>query len=276
MGVIRGGLLVIVSVLLFVSLFAGFLLLTMSWSLNYENVKVNLKEAIGGTVGEAVNIRNALVDNYPEMVLYCETYSDYVVSFEGQTITIPCSVIMVGEDQVFDSGVDYLVETIYFTQYDCSFWDCFSEDEVPFFLVSAKAQQYWYTNFNYVLLVIGILAILGFLLSEKKSNFFLLVSVLVILAALPFAKFNWFIGMFGDEAQGLLSVFFSKAYTVFISGLILGGILLVIGVILKFFKVGFKIQSIFAKGEEASKEVVKEEKKPDKKVVKKIVKKKKK
>ena len=52
MGVIRGGLLVIVSVLLFVSLLAGNLFLTMSWSLDYDNVKTELVSVVKELVEE--------------------------------------------------------------------------------------------------------------------------------------------------------------------------------------------------------------------------------
>jgi hypothetical protein len=261
MGIIRGGLLVIVSVLLFVSLFAGLILLTMSWSLNYSNVKVELGGVLKDNLKDKIGVVELVGDDYVKMQEYCKLYSDYAITYENMTITIPCSVILEGQDAIVNKGIDEFVEKIYFEQYDCSFWKCFETQKVPFFLVSSKAQAYWYSKFNYVLMLIALLSICGFLLAEKKSNFFLITSILVVIAVIPFAKMDWLISLTGKTAEGLLSVFFSKSYSVFIRGLFIGIILLLIGILLKFFNIGFKIQSIFSKFGKSKDE--KEEKKPE-------------
>lgn len=275
MGFIRGGLLVIVSVFLFIAFFAGNLLLTISWSLNYENVKVELNEVITTTLQNQVDIDSFVQNDLVDMQNYCLTYSDYPLSFRGNAISIPCSVVSEGQDAIIPFFASEFIGQIYFDEYECGFWDCFSQDDIPFFLVSAKSQAYFYSKFNLVLMSIAVLAILGFLLAEKKSNFFLLTSVLLAISALPFAKFDVFAGLFGDEVQGIISVFFSKAYSVFLASLILGGILLAIGIILKLFKVGFKIQSIFSRGDKVTSEDVKEIVKEEVKATKPFSKKKK-
>jgi len=272
MGVIRGGLLVVVSVLLFVSIFAGLIFFTMSWSLNYDNVQVELKEVINDTFRSEVGIESIVDRNYLEMIAFCQNSSYYVFGFEERTLTLPCSVVLQGQDFIFEKSVELFIEDVYFSQYDCSFWNCFSQEKIPFFLVSAKAQSYWYSKFNYVLIIFGLLCVLGFLLSEKKSNFFLLLSVLLIIASIPFSKFDLFAGFFGDKAEGLLNVFFSKAYAVFLRGVIIGAILIFVGILLKFFRIGFKIQSIFSKVSESSGKV--QEDKDEKLKIKKIVKRK--
>jgi hypothetical protein len=246
MGFIRGGLLVIVSVLLFVSILTANLLFTISWSLNYDNVKVELKNVVNDLIVKE-ELSNPLVDDYGKMQTYCQNYSDYVASYGGSTFIIPCSVVSQGPDAVVDQGISQFIEKIYFANYDCEFFDCFNKNEIPFFIVSAKSQDYFYSKFNYVLMIIGVFSILGFILSEKKSNFFLLISILIVLAALPFAKFDLLFGLFGGTAKSLLLVFFSKSYSVFLGGIILGVSLFLLGWILKLFKVGFKISTIFAK-----------------------------
>jgi len=269
MGIIRGGLLVIVSVFLFIGIFAGILLFTMSWSLNYSNVKDNLGKVVNETLREELGIIEKISDDYMAMKTYCYSYSNYVVTYGAEIITIPCEDINQSQEVVVNNAIGRFVEQIYFQNYDCEFWTCFREGEIPFFLVSAKAQTYWYDKFNYVLMFVGLLSILGFLLSEKKSNFFLLISALIIIASLPFMKIGLFIGLFGDKAEGLLSVFFSKGYDVFIRGVILGVVLLLVGIILKFFRIGFKIHSIFSKaGQELEKEETKESGKEEKKMKK--------
>ena len=268
MGIIRGGLLAIVSVLLFFAIIFGNLLLTISWSLNYENVQEELAQVVKESSSEEIGLDAELSGDFLVMQDYCESYSDYVVTYEGETIVIPCVVVAQGQGEVVDYGVNNFIERVYFAQYDCDFWDCFEQNELPFFLVSAKAQDYWYSNFNYALLVIGVFSILGFLLVEKKSNFFIILSALIVLASLPFAKLEWFSGLFGGQAEGLLSVFFSKAYSVFIMGILLGGILLIVGFALKFFKLGFKVSSIFGKA--AKEEELKEAKEEIKEMKEKI------
>jgi len=272
MGIIRGGLLVIVSVLLLVSIFASLFLLTMSWSLNYSNVKSNLGEVIKSSLTEQININKLVADNYPEMQVYCNNHSSYNVSYDDLTVDIPCSVISQGSEVVVDYAINQSIEKIYFKQYDCKFWDCFSEEKVPFFLVSQKAQSYWYSKFNYVLMIIGVLSILGFVLAKKKSNFFILISALIIIAAIPFSKLGWVVSLLGDSAETFLSIFFSKGYLVFIRGILVGIVLLVIGIILKLFGVGFKIQAIFSRKEakekmkeEVKKEVAKTKSQPEEK-----------
>lgn len=260
MGIIRGGLLVVVSVFLFITLLAGFLLLTVSWSLNYENVKVELGAVLQDQANENIDL-DFLGENYEAMQTYCDNYDNYVINYENIEVVVPCSVILNGSDSIITYSIDRFVEKIYFAHYDCSFVNCFAEYEVPFFIISAKAQKYFYSLFNTVLILFGIFAIIGFLLSEKKSNFFLLIAVLIAIAALPFSQFDIIVGDVGSVAKGLLHVFFSKAYTVFIYGIILGAALLLIGLILKLFKVGFKIQTIFQKDETA-----KPKEKPEEKV----------
>ena len=250
MGIIRGGLLVIVSVLLFVALIFGYLFFTMAWSLNYANVETELGGVIRTSLGEQVGVESLVLGDYSAMQAYCVSYETYVFEVYDRTLTIPCATVAQGPAAVIDFGITQFIEGIYFSHYDCSFWNCFSEGTLPFFLVSSKAQQYWYSLFIYVLLIIGGLCILGFLLSEKKSNFFILLSVLVFLAALPFSRLSWLFVLGGDVAKGLLSVFFSKAYAVFVRGIILGVALLVIGLVLKLFRIGFRIQTIFQKSEE--------------------------
>ena len=200
-------------------------------------------------------------NEFEEMKIYCNTYDTYVLNYESINLNIPCDVIEQGQEVVVNYSINEFIKGVYYKKYDCAFWDCFAEDTVPFFLVSAKAQDYWYSKFNYMLMVLAVLSILGFLLARRKSNFFILTSALIIIAALPFYKLGWLISLLGDTAEGLLSVFFSKGFSVFIRAIIFGVILLVIGFVLKLFKVGFKIQTIFAKKEQEAiqKENVKKE-----------------
>ncbi len=285
MGIIRGGLLAIISVLLFISILAGNLLLTISWSLNYNNVQEKLTPVIKDVLRDEIGATDVLKEKFPQMQTYCVNNPEYIFTYRERVITIPCSVVGEGEEKVIDYGIGKFIEDIYYHNYECNFWDCFKTEGLPLFLVSSKAQVYWYTRFNYILMAIGILSALGFIFAQRKSNFFILLSFLIILASLPLAKFDFITSLIGEPAESLLNVFFSRSYDVFFRVALIGAAFLALGLILKFFRIGFKISTIFAKKEGVSKEevkkIIKEEKTKDasskfgqsKEIVKKEVKK---
>lgn len=247
MNALRGGLLILVSIVLFFALFVASLFLTISLSLSFDNVQKEMVPILKDSAKNPIKISDAISGDYAVMQEYCTTYSNYVVNYEGQKIIVPCSVISQGKEAVIDYGVNQFVQGIYFANYDCSFIRCFTEYKIPFFIISKKMQDDFFTNFGLFLIVIAIFSILGFILSEKKSNFFLLLSVLLFLSALPFWKFDWFINFFGESLQGLLSVFFNKSFIVFKGVAITGGSLLFVGLFLKFFRIGFDISTIFSR-----------------------------
>ncbi len=280
MGLIRGGLLVISLVLLFISLLLGNLFLTLSWSLNYDNVKVELASVSNEIIQKEMSVRETIVNNFKIIESYCQNNSDYVFAQEGYIFDLPCSVVLQGQDAVISHVTDTFVEEIYYKEYDCDFWDCFKKTEQPFFLVSEKAKDYWYSKFYLALMSSVVLIVLSFFLIEKRTNLPLIVGSLLIISALPFLKINWLLSLFGDIFYGLLSIFFSQAHSVFLYSLILGIFVILIGLVFKLFKVGFKISKLFSKKQNVSedevKEIVKEEVKKEKSKPEKTVKKKKK
>lgn len=245
MSVIRGGLLIVTSILLFISFLIALTFLTISLSLTYDNVQKEAVPLLKGVASDKIQVMNTLTRDYGLMQDYCQTYSDYVVTYRENKIILPCNIISQGQEVIIDYGLNKFIESIYFGNYDCGFWQCFNKYSVPFFLMSKQTQKEFSMKFNFSLILIAILCILGFLLSEKRSNFFILLAVLMVLAALPFVQFNWFIGLFGEEIQSLLSIFFNSSFFVFKSVAIIGAILLVIGLVSKFFK--FDISTIFAR-----------------------------
>lgn len=261
MGVIRGGLLVIVSVLLFLGLLAGSIFLTLSWSLDYENVKTELVSVVKEIVEEEGGLET-VEQEFEFIESYCENESEYVFKERNYTFVIPCEVVGEGQEAVVDYSVSSLVEQIYYEEYECGFWDCFKEQ--PFFLVSAKAKDYWNSKFYLALIASIILIILSFFLVEKKTNLPFILGGLLILSALLFVKLDLLFSFFGEDFSKLFSVFFSQSYSVFLKVLILGVIFLVVGIVLKFFKIGFKISNLFSKkdkkvSEEDVKDIVKKE-----------------
>jgi hypothetical protein len=246
MGFIRGVLLVIASVLLFLSFLVGNVFLTLSLSLDYDNVHPELVSVVRDMAEDKLNLEQEIEEKFESMELYCENDSEFVFSYEpGQVFVIPCDIVSQGSDAVIEYGINSFVEEIYYKDYDCDFWDCLGETEIPFFLVSEKARDYWNNKFCFLLIVSVILIALMFFLVEQKSHLFFVVGSLLAISALPFMKINWALSFLDAPFLQFFTIFFVKAYIVFLISFSLGILLLVIGLVLKLFEVGFKISGFF-------------------------------
>lgn len=270
MGFIRGGLLVIVSVLLFFSFLAGNLFLTLTLSLDYDSVQPEIASIVEELSEQEMNLGQIVNEEYPFMEEYCQNNSEYVFSEQGYTFAIPCSVVSQGSDAIFDYGLNTMVEDVYYKEYDCDFWDCIKETGTPFFLISEKAKDYWKQNFYFSLIVSMILIALAFILIEKRTSLPIIVGVMLMISGLPFLMINWISlnlipsSMFGEYFIELFSIFFTKSHTMFLISFILGLIILGVGILLKFFWIGFKISNIFSRekkgvSKKEVKNIVKEE-----------------
>lgn len=273
MGFIRGALLVVACVALFILLFVGNILLTVSSSLKYENVKPELVSFLGDVLEEQFSIEEKLNQLLPAIELYCQVNQQYLFNYGGYTFTIPCNVAMEGSDALIESGVNALVDQYYYADYECDFWNCFGEEDVPLFLVSEKAQDYWQSKFYLVFFFSIALALLVFFLVQKKINFFFLVGALTIVSSLPLIKLEKIAPLFAnapgemaDYVPKIILMFFNQAQSVFIKVLIIGVMLVIIGIVLKLFHIGFIISNFFEKikpqkfGKSKTKKVVNKEK----------------
>lgn len=273
MGAIRGIILVLVITLLSISLLAGNIFLTLSLSLNYDNLKTEFSSDILDSIEGEINIKEIIEENIPEMQEHCKNKTEF--SFEdfntGQGFTIPCDVVVQGSDAIIDYSFNNFIEEIYYEDYDCGFLDCFEETGSPLFLISEKSQNYWNNKFYWALLISVVLVGLMFFLVEKKSNTFIVAGALLIVSALPFMKLDSVLSLFSDNfILEFLSVFFSQSYNVFLIMLITGIIVLVAGIVIKLFGIGFKISNVFSKkdkkiSKDSVKQIVKKESSKDNK-----------
>ncbi len=279
MGAIRGILFVFVCILIFLTILVGGILWTVSSSLEYEQVQPGLSSLVDKVIDEQVGaigglgIEEELDDLMPEIELFCETNPEYIFDYEGNSITIPCDVLVQGPAAVVSQGVSSLIEGYYYEEYDCDFWNCFGEGEIPLFLVSQKAQDYWQGKFYLVLMAFFVLFILAFLLAQKKANFFIVTGILAIVAALPLLKIGVLIsklansmGDLGEYVSEMILIFFNQSNNVFIKIMIFGGALLIVGIVFKIFHLGFAIAKFFEKFSKKSFKTSKigKEKKPGK------------
>ncbi len=283
MGIIRGGLFVIVSVLLFVSLLAGNLFWTLSSSLQYDNVQPELASVVGGIVGSQADVNNILDENFQLMEEYCEDYSEFVFDEGGYSFVIQCDKVSQGSDAVINNAVDSLVDGFYYKNYDCDFWACFGEADTPLFLISEKARDYWNGMFYFSLVGSFVLIVLMFFLIEKKTNLLLVAGALIIVSSLIFVKLDSLMeiimgpiissmevpGGMSSYFSSMISIFFNKSNAIFLRVFISGIVVLGVGILLKIFHIGFAISNLFSKSQ---KEGVKKSKKISKDEVKQIVK----
>jgi hypothetical protein len=68
----------------------------------------------------------------------------------------------------------------------------------------------------------------------------------MIMASLPFRKTNWLISTLSEgKLTEIISLFFTRSYNVFLTMLIIGSIILLIGLAFEFFNIGVKITKVF-------------------------------
>ena len=293
MGFFRGALLFLVNVLFILFLLALYSFATLSSSLEYQNVQEEISPLVenftnmgidsilgdgsilGGEVstflGEDFNLSQEIEENLDEIEAFCLNNSGaYDLGEFGYELNIPCEnipedpVLLVQEkvDIMVNETVHDFVEEIYYEDYPCEFWDCFGQQDIPFFLVSEKAQQYWQQKFYISLVVCIVFAFLIFLLVEKKINYPILLGSLILFPAIPFLKLISLLSFLDSFIVKILSIFVSKSYQVFWTGFIVGLVLIIFGILLYTVLAGTKIANWFqersSKKKEDSKVVEKE------------------
>ena len=272
MGFFRGGLVFILGILLFFSFLTMNSFFILQSSLKYENVKTGLYPIMkdmsmsetGGLIPKEIvgefNLTDAAKDALRIAKSYCRNpnNANYVFNYGGYNVNISCDTVLNSSspDAVINETYDDVIYDIYYKEYDCKFWDCFSETKLPFFLVSQKAMDYWKSKFYYSLLASLILIALIFLVIEEKRNTPVVVGVLLALSAFPLLKLKDFLYALAGEFSSLINIFLSTTHEVFLFSLVLGILLVGTGIGLRFWKPDF-IKKKFSKKD--VEEIVKKE-----------------
>jgi len=246
MGFIKKSSVVFFSFLLFFSFLALNSLFILGSSLKYDNVNDGIypivKELSGTGGGNLIpkevigefNLTKAAEDARDVLKEHCKNNTDYSFTYEEYSVSIPCKYAnSTNPEEIINKTFDDVIYDIYYKDYDCSFWDCFSKTEQPFFLVSEKAHYYWMNKFYISLLVSAILIFLIFLLVEHKPNTLIITGALLVLSVLPLLKLGDLIFAIAGKFSFLINLFLSSTKTVFWFSLILGVILIIIGIVLR-------------------------------------------
>ena len=288
MGVLRGGLVFLLAIVLFLTLFLTNAFLNLTWALEYKTLEPNLK-SYASTMIEDMGVKNQLAEGLMGIEYYCMAHNNFVFSEQGFDFEIPCTVVDSGVDSIISYGVDLLITQIYYGEYNCEIWECVKESEIPFVLISEKAKNYWFDKFKLVCLIALGAFVLMFFFSRDKGWAVMLTGIMAMLSAFLFRKLDWFLSLLPNlSAFDIISMFLSRSQSVFVIMMIVGGFLFLIGIVLKFFKVGFSFSKLFKKKEkkenltkddivsavregmskEDEKKIIKEEKKKAKKAKK--------
>ena len=249
MGFIRGGLIFILGALLLIFLLVGNLFLTFNLSITPENIKEKISLEVYNIVDEigGEEIEKAIDENMHLIEEYCLNNSEYVFSYEGYALDIPCNVAKEGKDAIIEEGISDVIDKIYYQEYSCeTFWECAFQSENPTYLFSAESKQYWKNIFYYALILSLILIGIMFFVMENKTSLFLIVGTLLIISSLPFIAFGKIFLFLGNSFLQFIPILLSGSYTVFLITFILGLILIGIGFVLKFATFGGFIAKIFS------------------------------
>ena len=256
MNFIRGSLLVFISALILISfLFLG-IFATLNYSLKYEAVKPQIKSFINEFVKNEVN-RTIIDEQVKILQTHCKTNQDYAFNDEttNYTFVIPCETIAKGTDEIMNAETEILIDGYYSKKYECEFLECFKESGGSFIIISQHAKDFWKKQFYTFLIVSFLLAVLIFMLVEKKKNFPILIGALIIVGFLPLLAFYGIAKFVASSLElgipfdlsSIASIFFSKANSVFLTGLVTGAILIGIGIFWELIIIALKIEHWFEK-----------------------------
>lgn len=196
MGIIRGTAITFFSFILLISLFLMNATLSVSWSLEHDTLQASLKNSAGNILNDSMNDNNLFSEEAKANMNYaCLSKSEYVFEYGIYNFTIPCEVIEDGTGSIIDYGINHLVDTIYYAEYKCEFWECVKESSVPLVLFSEKAMDYWRNKFILLAVISLVLFALTFLISKKRNVTVMITGILIVLSSLPFRRLDWVLNL---------------------------------------------------------------------------------
>ncbi len=244
MGLISKALTLIFSFLLFISLVFGAIFFTINLSLEYNEVQKNAAPFVENYLRQTLNQKVSTTDKILETILSIELIQK--IPFTNNLKQSLEQKMKSGDlnNVSLQQETQEFIQEMYYAEYACDYWDCFSISEVPFFLISQKSQNYWYANFRYLGIASLILMAILFLLVSQKRNFFVLMGILSLLASLPLWGIKKLIAIFfKGQILDFANIFFDKSGYIATVLVAIGIALIALAIIFGLFGLGFKIFS---------------------------------
>jgi hypothetical protein len=233
MGAIRGALLVFLTSIFFSLVLISGIMISVSSSLKYDNLKVQLVPVMNTVFLTDLNLNSTMDSIYTLMKSYCLYNSQYTFSYGNYTIIFPCSVINQGKNSVLNYAMGQVISGFYYQNYNCKFFDCFGQQTLPLFLLSDHTRVYLLNRFYIFLALVLLVLILMLLLSEKRANVPIIAGAIVILCSFVVLKLTTLTSFLPGQFKQIGNVFFSGNYDIFKIMIITGSVILSAGIILK-------------------------------------------
>jgi len=249
MGFIRSGFVFIFAIVLFLTLFAGNLFLTLDWSLDYNHVSPYIQNLSNDLAKDSGN-KGTILSEYDIKKYLCENQNMSPIEFtlDNETMVVPCEIIKEGGKSVIEYLINESIPIYYYKNYSCNLLDCVQKEGQPFALVSQHAKDYWKGKFYSTLLISLIIFVLIFLFVKEKHSAFILAGIMTIFSAIPFNQITWLLSLLPDLLPlNIIPIFFTQAGSVFILMLVIGIILISLGIGIKFFDWGMKLNELIKK-----------------------------
>jgi len=253
MGMIKGALFALASTIFFLAVLSSAIFLTIGSSLDYgivQNQTVNIVQQLV----EQMNITQAINSNLAQMKASCNIInSNYNFSFQGYDFSVSCEDLNKSVSAIIDNSIKRFVNSSYYKEYDCNYWDCFNKYP-PTFLISEKSKNYWFKLFYLSMTALIVSSAALFLLIKKKRHLpFLIGGTILASSAIILAIGKVLGSISNDLVSQIIMIFFSKSNFVFIKMLIIGIIILFVGLVIELFRAEFKIYNLFSKGGDSKK-----------------------
>ncbi len=246
MGFIRGGLIVLASTIFFFASLSSAIFFTIGSSLNYSEVQNKTLDLVGH-ISDQINLTQAMSSQLSIIKTYCKTNPNYVFNYQDYNFRISCRDANKSISTLVNDAIGNFVSDSYYEEYNCKFWDCF-EKYPPTFLVSEKFQAYCYNLFYFSLIAFALSAVALFLLVKRKRHLPFLAGGLIILSSLVVLAISKLSSIFSNQiVSAIINIFFSRAGFVFFRMIIIAVIILFAGLVIEFYRVGFKIYNLFSK-----------------------------
>lgn len=221
-------------------------------NLSCEKIILGMEKTIDEIITHYENktqeITKKVVEEHKEMKNYCiENENFYLTKLKKN---ISCESTKEGKEKIIEHIVKEYAQEVYYEDYEkCNFWDCLEKTSSTQFLISQKAKDYWKAKARTLILISFISTIVLFFLIDNRYNFPIALGATIILSGLPLLKIDSIVATLTkpflkglefinyqdtNSIKSILGIFFYKSTDLFYILFLIGTIILISGVILRF------------------------------------------